>query len=153
MCAEPSPGPAEVNESSRMQTRDHGSWPSRFRGATAPPAEVAYDVDAARSSVVINVGRSGVFSFAGHTHTVAGPGRARPGGRGGQAISLGAPCACPSKPRGSTVQERGEPAGDAPKVQEAMLGPKVLDAAPLPRDHLRVDHRRRDAVERRAPTS
>ena len=31
-----------------------------------------------------------------------------------------------------TVQERGEPAGDAPKVQEAMLGPKVLDAARFP---------------------
>lgn len=99
--------------------------------AAAPAAEVAYDVDAARSSVVIQVGRSGVFSFAGHTHTVTAPAVR------GRVVAVDGDVAR-STVRLSfdtarlTVLERGEPAGDAPKVQAAMLGPKVLDAARFP---------------------
>ena len=100
-------------------------------GAPAPAAEVTYDVDAARSSVIIHVGRSGVFSFAGHTHTVSAPvlqGRvvAVDGDLSRSAVRLSFEAAR------LTVRERGEPAGDAPKVQEAMLGPKVLDAVRYP---------------------
>jgi polyisoprenoid-binding protein YceI len=97
----------------------------------AAPAEVTYTVDAARSSVVIHVGRSGVFSFAGHTHTVVAPalqGRvvALDDDLSRSAVRLSFDAAR------LTVQERGEPEGDAPKVQEAMLGPKVLDASKFP---------------------
>jgi len=101
-------------------------------GATTPPAaDVTYTVDAARSSVVIHVGRSGLFSFAGHTHTVVAPavqGRvvAVEGDLSRSAVRLSFETAQ------LTVLERGEPAGDAPKVQEAMIGPKVLDAARFP---------------------
>jgi polyisoprenoid-binding protein YceI len=100
-------------------------------GAAAPAAEVAYEVDAARSSVVIHVGRSGVFSFAGHTHTVAAPGVR------GRVVAVDGDLARSSvrltfESGRLTVLERGEPAGDAPKVQAAMLGPKVLDAARYP---------------------
>ena len=100
-------------------------------GAAAPAAEVTYDVDATRSSVVVHVGRSGLFSFAGHTHTVAAPALQ------GRVVAVEDDLAR-SAVRLSfeavrlTVLERGEPAGDAPKVQEAMLGPKVLDAARFP---------------------
>ncbi len=99
--------------------------------AAAPPADVTYTVDAGRSSVVIHVGKSGVFSFAGHSHTVVAPavqGRvvAVEGDLSRSAVRLSFEAAR------LTVQERGEPAGDAPKVQEAMLGPKVLDAARFP---------------------
>jgi polyisoprenoid-binding protein YceI len=94
-------------------------------------AEVTYTVDAARSSVTIHVGRSGVFSFAGHTHTVVAPavqGRviALEGDLSRSAVRLSFESAR------LTVVERGEPAGDAPKVQEAMLGPKVLDVRRFP---------------------
>lgn len=100
-------------------------------GIAAPAAEVMYIVDAARSSVVIHVGRSGVFSFAGHTHTVVAPAlqghvAAVEGDLSRSTVRLSFETAR------LTVLERGEPAGDAPKVQEAMLGPKVLDAARFP---------------------
>jgi polyisoprenoid-binding protein YceI len=97
----------------------------------AAPAEITYAVDAARSSVVIHVGRSGVFSFAGHTHTVVAPALQ------GRVVAVDDDLAR-SAVRLSfdaarlTVQERGEPEGDAPKVQAAMLGPKVLDAGRFP---------------------
>ena len=100
-------------------------------GVAAPAAEVSYTVDAARSSVVIRVGRSGVFSFAGHTHTVVAPalqGRvvAVEGDLPRSAVRLAFETAR------LTVLERDEPAGDAPRVQEVMLGPKVLDAGRFP---------------------
>ena len=100
-------------------------------GAAAPAAEVKYDVDAARSSVTIHVGRSGVFGFAGHTHTVTAPALqghviAGEGDLSRSSVRLSFETAR------LAVLERGEPAGDAPKVQEAMLGPKVLDAGRFP---------------------
>jgi polyisoprenoid-binding protein YceI len=99
--------------------------------AATPPAEVAYTVDAARSSVAIQVGKSGLFSFAGHTHTVLAPAVQ------GQVVAVEGDLSRSTvrlsfEAARLTVQERGEPAGDAPKVQEAMLGPKVLDAARFP---------------------
>jgi polyisoprenoid-binding protein YceI len=99
--------------------------------AALPAGETAYLVDSARSSVTIHVGRAGLLSFAGHTHIVMAPdleGRitAVPDDLPQSMVAL-------SFPAGRlTVVERGEPAGDAPKVQEAMLGPKVLDAARFP---------------------
>jgi polyisoprenoid-binding protein YceI len=97
----------------------------------APAAEIVYAVDAARSSVAVQVGRSGVFSFAGHTHTVVAPALqgnvvAVEGDLSRSAVRLSFETAR------LTVLERGEPAGDAPRVQEAMLGPKVLDAGRFP---------------------
>lgn len=100
-------------------------------GASATSAEVAYAVDPARSSVIINVGRSGLFSFAGHTHTIAAPSLQ------GRVVAVDADLSRSAvrltfDATRLTVVERGEPAGDAPRVQEAMLGPKVLDAARFP---------------------
>ena len=99
--------------------------------AVPAAAQVTYLVEAARSSVVVHVGRSGVFSFAGHTHTVVAPavqGRvvAVEGDLTRSVVRLAFEAAR------LTVLELGEPAGDAPKVREVMLGPKVLDATRFP---------------------
>lgn len=99
--------------------------------APAAAAPRTYVVDPAGSSVLIHVGKSGAFSFAGHTHEVAAPAVsgeviADPADLGASRVSLtfeaGALKVLPEK----------EPAGDAPKVQEAMRGPKVLDVARFP---------------------
>jgi polyisoprenoid-binding protein YceI len=97
----------------------------------AAAAEATYAVDEGRSSVVIHVGRAGVFSFAGHTHTVVAPALqgtvvAVEGDLARSAVRLSFETAR------LAVLERGEPEGDAPKVREVMLGPKVLDAARFP---------------------
>lgn len=88
-------------------------------------------VDAAKSSVLIQVGKSGLFSFAGHTHLVKathiqGEVHATPDDLSQSRVSLSFDTA------GLQVDETGEPKGDAAKVQEAMLGPRVLDASRFP---------------------
>jgi polyisoprenoid-binding protein YceI len=88
----------------------------------------AYRVDPAKSSATIHVGKAGAFSFiAGHTHEVNGR---------IQAGSVDVDLEIPSRSHvrleiatsDLTVSAAGEPAGDAPKVQETMQGEKVLDA-------------------------
>lgn len=90
-----------------------------------------YTVDPARCSVAIHVGRSGLLKFAGHTHEVVasrcdGEVVAVPEDLGRSSVKLSFDAAS------LRVSEKGEPAGDAPKVQEAMLGPKLLDAPRFP---------------------
>lgn len=88
-------------------------------------------IDGPRSTVAIHVGKSGLFSFAGHEHEVRtsqveGEVSAVADDLAQSRVSL-------SFAAGALkVDEKGEPAGDAPKVQEAMLGPKVLDVARFP---------------------
>jgi polyisoprenoid-binding protein YceI len=91
----------------------------------------AYVVDGAASVVNVHVGKSGVFGFAGHTHEVAaqrleGRLEADPDDltRSSVAVTFEA--------SGLKVSAEGEPSGDAPKVQETMAGPKVLDVARFP---------------------
>jgi polyisoprenoid-binding protein YceI len=96
-------------------------------------ASHTYQVDPAKSSVTIHVGKAGAFSFlAGHTHEVAGP---------IESGSVDVDIEAPSRSRvrlvipasALKVSAEGEPRGDAPKVQEAMHGDKVLDTARYPR--------------------
>ena len=85
-----------------------------------------YRVDSTRSRVTIDVGKAGVFKFAGHEHKVrvgevSGTVVADPDDLAGSSVTL-------TFVAGSlSVVAEGEPAGDAPKVQEIMRGPKVLD--------------------------
>src|SRR5205823_1275653 len=98
-------------------------------GAAAAPR--TYVVDAGGSSVRIHVGKSGAFSFAGHTHEVAAP--AVTGEIAADAGDLTASRVSLTFEAGALkVLPEGEPAGDAPKVEEAMRGPKVLDASRFP---------------------
>jgi polyisoprenoid-binding protein YceI len=84
-----------------------------------------------KSSVQIHVGKSGALSFAGHKHEV-------------QAPVSGTVAADPANLSGSSVDltfasarllvlPDGEPSGDAPKVEEAMRGPEVLDVVRFPK--------------------
>ena len=99
------------------------------RPAGAAPR--TYVVDAAASSVRVHVGKSGAFSFAGHSHEVVAP--AVSGEIVADAADLGASRVTLTFEAGALkVLPEGEPAGDAPKVQEVMRGPKVLDAVRFP---------------------
>ena len=101
--------------------------------SSASRAETAaYRIDPARSRVTIHVGKSGAFSFvAGHTHEVSGP------------IQNGSVDVDQEEPSRShvrlvigsadlVVSAAGEPAGDAPKVQQTMRGEQVLDVGRFP---------------------
>ncbi len=99
--------------------------------AVAGAAGATYAVVESKSSVRIRVGKSGALSFAGHKHEV-------------QAPVSGTVTADPANVSGSSVDltfasgrlrvlPEGEPSGDAPKVEEAMHGPKVLDAVRFPK--------------------
>jgi polyisoprenoid-binding protein YceI len=101
------------------------------RGHQADAADATYAVDMGQSSVVVHVGKAGLFSFAGHEHVVRAP-------RLHGEILAAADDLSRSRvtltfeTAALRVEEKGEPAGDAPKVQEAMLGPRVLDASRFP---------------------
>jgi len=101
----------------------------------AGAAGATYPVVESKSSVRIHVGKSGAFSFAGHRHEV-------------QAPVSGTVTADPANLSASSVDltfasgrlrvlPDGEPSGDAPKVEEVMHGPGVLDAARFPEIHFR----------------
>ena len=101
--------------------------------AAAPLAAVprTFVVDPAASSVRIHVGKSGAFSFAGHKHEVVAP--ALSGEVTADAADLAASrVAVTFEAAALKVLPEGEPPGDPPKVEEAMRGPKVLDAARFP---------------------
>jgi polyisoprenoid-binding protein YceI len=98
-------------------------------------AATVYTVAEAKSSVRIHVDKSGAFSFAGHRHEV-------------QAPVSGTIAADPEDLSASSVEltfasgrlhvlPEGEPAGDAPRVEEVMHGPQVLDAVRFPEIQLR----------------
>jgi polyisoprenoid-binding protein YceI len=96
-------------------------------GASGRAADV-YEVDPAASAVTIEVGKAGLFKFAGHAHEVTAPvasGRiqADPADLARSSVTL--------RFQASALRVTGkdEPPADLPKVQEAMAGPKVLDAA------------------------
>jgi len=94
-------------------------------GSAAPRAFV---VDGSGSAVRVHVGKSGVLSFAGHSHDITATGvegtiEADPDDLARSSVSLAFAAA------GLKVEEQGEPAGDAAKVQEVMAGDKVLDVA------------------------
>ncbi len=99
--------------------------------APAVAAERVYVVDPAASRLTIGVGRGGLFKFAGHTHQVVAP--VAEGRVMADVASLAASSVTLAfRSSELKVLPEGEPAGDAPKVQAAMLGPKVLDAARFP---------------------
>jgi polyisoprenoid-binding protein YceI len=102
-----------------------------FLAAAAAAAPSAFSVDEAKSVVRIHVGKAGAFSFAGHRHEITGR------VTGSVRVDAGDPAASSVElafPTGRlVVLPENEPGADAPKVQEIMLGPRVLDAARFPR--------------------
>lgn len=102
--------------------------------ATLPldSASQTYRVDPAKSQATVHVGKAGAFSFiAGHTHEVSGP-------IADGSVEVDADNPSQSRVRlviaasGLKVSAAREPEGDAPKVQDAMIGANVLDVARHP---------------------
>ena len=110
-----------------------------------------FTVDTSRSKALIDVGKSGAFSFAGHTHEVEAP------------LTSGVVHFDPDTVSKSDlrlefntaamkVTGKGDPPADVPKVTEAMLGQQVLDAHDFTAS-ARCCRRARDCAARSAPGS
>ena len=94
-------------------------------------AEEAFVVDAAASSFRISVGKSGLFSFAGHEHQVlatAIEGRIVVNREEATRSSVN----LRFETSGLKVEGQGEPAEDVPKVQAKLTSPEVLNVAQFP---------------------
>jgi polyisoprenoid-binding protein YceI len=99
--------------------------------ARAVQTNQEFRVDPAATSVVVHVGRAGLFRFAGHDHEVAVPGvegritlDSSDPGRSRVSVQFDA--------KALKVTGRGEPAGDVAEVQRTMLSDRVLDVARYP---------------------
>jgi polyisoprenoid-binding protein YceI len=90
-----------------------------------------FTVDPARSKALIDVGKGGAFSFAGHTHEVEAP------------LTSGVVHLDPDNFSKSDVRlqfnaaamkvtGKGEPPDDVPKVTQTMLSEQVLDVKKFP---------------------
>ena len=90
-----------------------------------------YQIDQTATSVLIQVGKGGLFSFAAHDHEVAAPALAG-------SIVLDQTDVTKSKASlefnaaALKVTGKGEPAEDVPEVQAAMLSDRVLDVRQYP---------------------
>ena len=87
-------------------------------------------LDREGSRLVIHVGKAGLLGFAGHEHEVVGAFEGTvmvdPQDLSRSSVDVQVDA---SRLR---VTAKGEPKGDAPKVQETMTGPKCLDVARFP---------------------
>lgn len=90
-----------------------------------------YTIDPAGSSIVVHVGKTGLFGFAGHEHEIqASLGR---GTLVVDPVHVEASSADLRFDAGTLrVVARGEPLNDVPKVQEAMVGPDCLNVRRFP---------------------
>ena len=90
-----------------------------------------FTVDPERSRATIDVGKSGAFSFAGHTHEVDAPIK-----DGVVHLDADAPNKSDVKidfnAAALRVTGKGESKDDVPKVQETMVGEQVLDVKKFP---------------------
>jgi len=101
------------------------------RAAAQIQAPAALTIDAAASRVLIEVGRSGAFSFAGHNHEVLAPrvsGRVMfdPTNWARSSVSVQFDASA------LKVTGKGDPPSDIPQVQQVMLGGEVLDVKRYP---------------------
>jgi polyisoprenoid-binding protein YceI len=97
-------------------------------GAAPGAAGDTYLVDPEASDVLVQVGKSGLFSFAGHTHEVAAP--IAEGRIVADSAELAQSSVTLTFLAGALrVTGKGDPPEDVPKVQDAMVGPKVLDVS------------------------
>lgn len=105
-------------------------------GSAAGAAPRTYAIDSSASTATARVGKTGLASFAGHEHLVTA------GDLQGEVVFD-----AEDLPRSSVdlviparalrVSPEGEPEGDAPKVEQAMRGPGVLDILRFATLHVR----------------
>jgi polyisoprenoid-binding protein YceI len=90
-----------------------------------------FTVDTGRSKALIDVGKAGAFSFAGHTHEVEAPLTS-----GVVHVDLDNVSKSDLRLQFNAaemkVTGKGDPPADVPKVTEAMLGDQVLDVKRYP---------------------
>jgi polyisoprenoid-binding protein YceI len=91
-----------------------------------------YQVDRAASSVLIQVGKGGLFSFAAHDHEVAAPALAGTVVLDQTDISKSS-VSLEFDATALKVTDKGKPATDVPEVQAAMLSDRVLDVPRYPK--------------------
>src|SRR4051812_28014719 len=97
-----------------------------FWTGAAFAAPRTYEIDEERSSASAHVGKTGIFSFAGHEHVVVahkmqGEIVLDPQDLSQSSVDIVVDA------RSLRVRPEGEPEGDAPKVEQAMRGPGTLD--------------------------
>lgn len=102
-------------------------WLTLLAGSVSA-APRTFTIDAKVSAATAHVGKTGIGSFAGHEHNVVardvqGEIMLDAEKLSESAVDLIIPT------RSLTVSPEGEPDGDAPKVEQAMRGPSVLDVA------------------------
>jgi polyisoprenoid-binding protein YceI len=99
--------------------------------ATAWAQAHPYTIDPAGSRIVVHVGKTGLFGFAGHEHEIHAP------------LDRGTLVVDPAHVEASSadlrfdartlrVVDQGEPPQDVPKVQDAMVGSGCLDVRRFP---------------------
>lgn len=92
--------------------------------------QIVLAIDSDASQVVINVGKAGVLSFAGHIHEIAAQ------ARGHVTFDLDnwqrSSIALEFNAASMRVTGKGEPPADVPDVQRTMLSDQVLDANRFP---------------------
>jgi polyisoprenoid-binding protein YceI len=94
-------------------------------------ASRTFSLDSKASSIQAHVGKTGIGSFAGHEHLILAP--SLQGDVNADFDDLPrSTVEVLVNARAMTVSEEGEPKGDAPKVQQAMRGPNVLNVARFP---------------------
>jgi polyisoprenoid-binding protein YceI len=92
---------------------------------------VVLAIDAANSRVLIQVGKTGLFGFAGHAHEIAAP-EVRGSVRFDPADLAQASVSLEFAAAALTVTGTGEPPGDVAEVQKVMRSERVLDVARFP---------------------
>lgn len=102
----------------------------------AAAAPRTFAIDGNKSSATAHVGKTGIGSFAGHEHNVVAQTI-----QGEVVLDLEelskSSVDLIVDARSLKISEEGEPQGDAPKVQQAMRGPDVLDVARYATIHFR----------------
>ena len=97
----------------------------------ARAASRSFSIDSKASSVQAHVGKTGIGSFAGHEHQILAPSLQGDVNADFEDLARSTVEVLVNA-RAMTVSEEGEPKGDAPKVQQAMRGPNVLNVARFP---------------------
>jgi polyisoprenoid-binding protein YceI len=107
------------------------TWLSLQAASGVAQGPQVFTIDPSNSHVLIQVGKEGMFGFAGHAHEVLAPGvsgrvSVEPNDLQRSTVSLEFNAAA------LKVSEKGEPAADVPQVQQVMLSEQVLDVKRFP---------------------
>jgi polyisoprenoid-binding protein YceI len=92
--------------------------------ALASPSTTSVEFDLTRSTMTVAVGKEGIFSFAGDTHTVDAPIASGAFDPAGPAVQLSVD---------ASKMEVQDPPSRRDRVEANMLGPDVLDVARYPK--------------------